>query len=360
MGSFPEILDWKWSSVRQFLPLELDSLAVDCGALTRRRGVSGGEALVRALLLIGLPKSSFERASQMAAEAGLAKMNSTAFFKRLIASEILLETLFRLSLKHAADSGERWGTLRVLAADSTVLSGPGSKGMDQRLHTVYDLSKGVPLSVDLTGPRGGEHLKRHNSFGEGDLILGDRGYGYNTNFHYALSSGARILIRFNFDTVTLFDLSGQRLMGEQANPLVPQTGTVELQVSMKNWSSPLRAIGCRNPKGDVVWLLTDLSPEELPTSNARDVYRKRWQVELYFKRLKSLIDLDELPTRDGPSARAWIWAKLLLSSLAVLMAHERFSPFGVHQEEDNQPLEDVRSRSNGPFQNLARTNAKAT
>lgn len=292
----------------------------------------------------------------MAGEAGLAKMNSTALFNRLCRSEKLLEALFHSSLKHAVDSGERWAGLRVLAVDSTVLCGPGSKGVDQRLHTVYDLSKGVPLSVELTGPRLGEHLKLHRSFGAGDLILGDRGYGHNTNFHYALSSGARILIRFNFQTVTLFDETGQRIWHGQANAKVPETGTVELPVSMKEWPSRLRAVGCRNPEGEVVWLLTDLSTEELPTGQVRELYRKRWQVELYFKRLKSLLDIDELPTRDGPSARAWIWAKLALSSLAVLMAHERFSPCGMPcQENPVKQMEDLRLRRVGAIPSAART-----
>lgn len=357
MGSCNIALDWKWSSVRQFLPLDLDGLAVEYGALTRRRGVAGGEALVRTLLLVGMPKSSLARASLMAGEAGLAKMNSTALFNRLCRSEKLLELLFRSSLSHVADDGEHFGGLRLLAVDSTVLCGPGSKGVDQRLHTVYDLGKGVPLSVELTGPKGGEHLKRHQCFGSGDLILGDRGYGYNTNFHYALSSGARILIRFNFQTVTLFDESGQRIWSEVANGKVPQTGTVELSVSMDNWPSKLRAVGSRNPEGEAVWLLTDLSQEELPSFKVRDLYRKRWQVELYFKRLKSLLDIDELPTRDGPSARAWIWAKLVLSSLAVLMSHERFSPCGA--QESIQPMESIRLRHVGNIPNSTRASTKA-
>jgi len=52
-----------------------------------------------------------------------------------------------------------------------------------------------------------------------------------------------------------------------------------------------------------VWLITDLSRDELPTDSARELYSQRWQIELYFKRLKSILDLDELPTRDGPSTR---------------------------------------------------------
>jgi hypothetical protein len=346
MDAGSEIWDWKWSSARQFLPFDLDGLASDCGALTRRRGVKGGEALVRALLLVGLPHASLERAAIMARESGIAKMNATALFKRLCQSESLLQTLFEHTLTQAVDVGERFEGFRPLAVDATALCGPGAKGIDQRLHTVYDLSKGQALSIDLTGAEGGEALWRHRSFGFGDLVLADCGYGYNRSFHWALKSGARILIRFRFETVTLYDEQGERLWADAANARIPESGTVELRVEMDNWPSPLRAVGSRNPKGEPVWLLTDLSHDELPTSQVRELYRRRWQVELYFKRLKSLLDLDELPTRDGPSARPWIWAKLILASLAVLLAHERFSPWG-HPREEPEPLESICLRSVG-------------
>jgi hypothetical protein len=348
MESSQEILDWKWSSARQFLPFDLDGLATDCGALERRRGVKGGEALVRALLLVGLPHASLERASVMARESGIATLNTTAMFKRLCKSESLLQTLYEHTLRHAVDVGERSGKFRLLAVDATALCGPGAKMTDQRLHTVYDLGKGQALSVDLTGPEGGEALWRHHSFGFGDLVLGDCGYGYNRSFHWALRSGARILIRFRFEGVTLYDEHGERIWADAANSRVPESGTVELRVEMANWPSPLRAVGSRNPKGEPVWLLTDLSHDELPTLQVRELYRKRWQVELYFKRLKSLLDLGELPTRDGPTARPWIWAKLILASLAVLLAHERFSPWGYACAEP-EPLESLRLRCLGTY-----------
>ena len=129
---------------------------------------------------------------------------------------------------------------------------------------------------------------------------------------------------------------------------------MEVKVTLPGWSKPLRAVGARNPKGEPVWLLTDLSEEDLPTSQVRELYAKRWQVELYFKRLKSLMDLDELPTRDGPTARPWIWAKLLLASLAVLLADERFSPWGAPGEEPAQPVGTHGTRNDSDHASTAR------
>jgi hypothetical protein len=342
MASTVDVLDWNWGAARKFLPFDLDGLSAESGALTRRRGVSGGEALVRTLLLMGLPNSSFVRASSMAHEAGLAKMNGPALFRRLIKSESMLEGLFRHTLTHAVDTSGTWRGLRLLAVDATTLCGPGATGTDQRLHTVYDLGKGLPVSVDLTGPKGGETLYRHNSFGFGDLLLCDAGYGYNKSIRWALRSGARFLIRFNFATVRFFDLDGERIWAERIDAAVPETGRLDVPVRIDECPHPLRAVGERNLEGKVVWLLTDLSPEELAAEEARELYRKRWQVELFFKRLKSLLNLDELPTRDGPTARAWVWAKLTLASLAVLLAHERFSPWEDPNEQSREPLGRIR------------------
>ena len=45
------------------------------------------------------------------------------------------------------------------------------------------------------------------------------------------------------------------------------------------------------------------------------LYRLRWQIELAFKRLKSLAGLDLLPARSAALGRAWIAAKLIIATL---------------------------------------------
>ena len=45
------------------------------------------------------------------------------------------------------------------------------------------------------------------------------------------------------------------------------------------------------------------------------VYRLRWQIELAFKRLKSLLHIDKLPTRTERGSRSWLYAHLILALL---------------------------------------------
>ena len=44
-------------------------------------------------------------------------------------------------------------------------------------------------------------------------------------------------------------------------------------------------------------------------------YRLRWQIQLAFKRLKSLLHIDRLPTRTGAGSQSWLYAHLILALL---------------------------------------------
>ena len=68
----------------------------------------------------------------------------------------------------------------------------------------------------------------------------------------------------------------------------------------------------------------------LARAETLDLYRARWQIELCFKRLKSLLRLGHLPKRSDESARAWIEGKLLTVLLVERLIEEArfFSPWG--------------------------------
>ncbi len=61
-----------------------------------------------------------------------------------------------------------------------------------------------------------------------------------------------------------------------------------------------------------------------------DWYRLRWQVELVFKRFKSVAQLGHLPKRGGEGSRAWLYGKLFAALLAERpIAHaSALSPWG--------------------------------
>src|SRR5271156_3574569 len=61
-------------------------------------------------------------------------------------------------------------------------------------------------------------------------------------------------------------------------------------------------------------LVTSL-PAEISADQICAAYRMRWQIELAFKRLKSLIHLDRLPTRTTAGSLSWLYAHIILALL---------------------------------------------
>jgi hypothetical protein len=87
-----------------------------------------------------------------------------------------------------------------------------------------------------------------------------------------------------------------------------------------------------------VW--TDVPLEALDAEAVLAWYRCRWQVELCFKRMKSILGLGDLPKRRDDSCRAWLHGKLLVALLLerLLDTAEHFSPWGYELATATQPL----------------------
>ena len=75
-------------------------------------------------------------------------------------------------------------------------------------------------------------------------------------------------------------------------------------------------------------LVTNL-PDEITAGQILELYRMRWQIELVFKRLKSILDYDKLQTKTDLTSRAWLHCKLLTAAICELYVQRgAFSPSG--------------------------------
>lgn len=77
-----------------------------------------------------------------------------------------------------------------------------------------------------------------------------------------------------------------------------------------------------------------------PAPAILEIYRGRWQVELAFKRLKSLLALGHLKKVDPQGAKAWLQGKLLVAILieTLIALAERFFPWGYPLAPDSPSL----------------------
>jgi IS4 transposase len=236
---------------------------------------------------------------------------------------------------------------RVVAVDATMLAGPGSATADWRVHVRFDSVSRRIAGIEVTDKYQGENLERH-PFGPGDIVLGDRGYAHARGVAALVNSGAQVIVRFSPYSIRLCDQQGKVLaLKNQANKL-PPTGTRQWELllpipppketkSKKSWALskavawlPVRVVAARTRNGGAIWVMTTLAAELVSDVDVLELYRLRWQVELAFKRLKSLLNLDKIPSRDGPTSRSWILARLLAAALAekLLDRTSTLSPWG--------------------------------
>lgn len=249
-----------------------------------------------------------------------------------------------LSIIVSGDSrGRETASTRVLLADSSSLCGPGSKGTDFRVHALFDCATGAMCGIELTDSLTGESADLH-PLGLRSLVIYDRGYSNSKNIHAHAACGAHFLIRANPGSIRICNESLDLVMPNRLESAIRENEPFELRVKIPlrprhgkgaKWHHAAgvtfvhaRLIGIRTPKG-VLWLLTDMPPEELSAVSAGALYRRRWQIELFFKHLKSLGGLDKLKRRDGPTARTWIFGKLIHAALA----QRHVPPFETHDSE---------------------------
>ena len=232
--------------------------------------------------------------------------------------------------------------LPVKIVDASVITGPGSTGTDWRAHVSLDPDTGRITYCELTDAQGGESFSRY-TYKKGEIVLGDRGYARARGIYSVVSSGGHVLVRVSPGSIRICDDCGRvmSLMSYAQN--VPRGETKEWKVRipvppdgvLRAWSLRKakawvcgRIIAFRTKKGEVVWLFTDLPSSCLSREAAKRLFRVRWQIELLFKRLKSQLDLKDLPTRKGPTARSWLLLKFLAAAVAqqMLIPIEPFPP----------------------------------
>lgn len=85
--------------------------------------------------------------------------------------------------------------------------------------------------------------------------------------------------------------------------------------------------------------------DEFTSKDIMDLYRSGWQVEMVFKRYKSILGTGSMPTRTEISSEVWLNCKMLMALLIEkIMSNVDFSPYGNQQEfmegdEDNLPFD---------------------
>jgi hypothetical protein len=369
-------VDEDWKTLLGLLPPDWERAAHRSGAVARLRGFDSVNEILRTLLLhVGCGYSLRETVVRAKA-AGIAEVSDVTLLNRLRQAETWLQGLCQELLK---ENGVQWPgpelRRQVRAVDATVIKEPGKTGSQWRVHFSLRLPELHCDFFQITATEGlgtAEHLRRFPA-AAGDIILGDRGYSHSSGIAAIYNQGADVIVRVNPCSLPLYGATEQPLAwlpklrkiraactvhtwpvwvheqprciagrlcavrkSKHAMALAQRRLTARLQKQQRQIKPETREYA------GYVLVFTTLRECDMGAQQVLEYYRFRWQIELVFKRLKSILAMGHLPKYDEKSARAWLYGKLLVALLTQKLAHlgAAFSPWGclLWPAQNTQPL----------------------
>jgi hypothetical protein len=350
----PEILD-HWPEVSARLPadFDLEATARLRGAFTRAREIKDAKTLLRLALAYGGLGMSLRETCAWAEAGEIVSLSGPSLLDRLCkAAPWLGDIVAALIAEQAKAPAGRWAGYRLRALDGTSLCEPGADRTTWRLHVGYDLATGQVDQIELTDGRGAENLQRL-TYRPGDVVLGDRCYARPRDLRPVLDAGADFIVRTGWNSLRLLQPDGKpfdlfaalaaqteqeseiQVRVHEGTQVPPSPLLLRLVIRRKDPEQAkaeqkrlLKEAKKRGKQPDprsleaakYILLLTSLPVTVFPPADILAIYRLRWQIELAFKRFKSLAGLDLLPAKNPELARAWIYARLIVAIIAEQIA----------------------------------------
>ena len=376
-----DLNDAVWTEVVSTrLPADLEAQARRLKAWSRQRGLRCVSELLRALLVYACCQYSWQELGMWAVLKGLGALSERAWRKRLERSRAWIGWLLGelLGVQQTPD----WlpqGPGRVLLIDATRFKTLGGTGDDVRLHQSYDLRAGRMEQVQLTDRHQAESLT-HFAFRAGDVVVNDAGYQVGRSVEVTQQSQSVLLQRTTASQLHVEEQGGQtislkaRIKHVPANCLrevrgwvrLPQSGQrAEVRVlcyrlpkeqakrARERKAAKLRQKQGPNYNQELVWwagwviLVTTADPALWSGQDLLRLYRARWQIELFFKRLKGCLHLHQVRLKDWQRVScvlqlcliSW-WLQEQEAEVLRELLRSLLSPLGEDIAELPEPEED--------------------
>lgn len=223
---------------------------------------------------------------------------------------------------------------------------------------------------ELTDVRQGGETFRRVPVMAGDIMMGDRVYAAPPGVTHVLDAGGDVIVRLNRQALPLFDARARRidLLGlvRVLKGTAPDEHPARVQGPSGRWIAG-RLIALRQSVQATRWaqrrmlrraqrrqqtvsaeslefaeyfMVWTTLPKAIQATQILEFYRLRWQIELVFKRMKSILGVGHLPKKDPVSAKAWLEGKLFVGLLIERMIEtaESISPWGYSLAATTKPL----------------------
>jgi hypothetical protein len=355
-----EWIQYQWEYLVALLggAARINQLANETGAFIRRRKVDTPTDLLRLIFTWAVAERSLQETAALAAESELADLSAPALLGRFSHAEAWLGAILGDLLTDRNAPINVGADIRLV--DATSISCRGSNNTERRVHLGMDLRTNRTTAIDVSDRHGGETLERF-VLRPGEIVIADRGYGKRKDIAHAARSSAYFVIRIGWTNLPLEHPNGEPFDLIAALRTVPEACAAEFAVQVRTAKDSV--VACRfvatrksepaaerarqqiladarrhgNPQVDLrtleaagyIFVVTNL-PEAISAESVLELYRLRWQVEMKFKTLKSVLHLGNPPTRSGELLNVYLAAKLIVALLIEEFVYraESFSPWG--------------------------------
>jgi hypothetical protein len=312
---------------------------------------------------------SLAETAARAKASGLAEISAVGVFKRLRAAEAWFRWLAQQT-RGAAELAMEVTGRRLRAVDATSVHEPGSTGTDWKIHYAVNLADLQCDFFQLTDIREGGETFRRVPVVAGDIMMGDRVYAAPPGVSHVVNAGGDVIVRLNRAALPLYERNGERtdllprlrkLRGKTAREYAAQAKNsngawipgrliaLRQSVETTRWTQQRMRRRAQRSRLTVssealefaeYFMVWTTLPRTVTTGQVLECYRLRWQIELVFKRMKSILGLGHLPKTDPLSAQAWLEGKLFVGLLIERMIHtaESISPWGYSLAGPPQPM----------------------
>lgn len=334
----------------------------DCfkyGAIIRARGVSCPADLMMLSMFHLHNGCTLMEISEVARITNLGRMSDVAFMNRFekcgnwfkaINSKLAPQALINYQ------KPEWMEDLVPIGLDATDVMEKGRSGRTYRLHYALNIFNMNSVGHSITNVYVGESLVNFRLQPE-HLVIGDRAYSTIRGIEHCENSGAKYVLRLRKNSFTVRDESGKaidivgaiseagedRPISMRAYATKSSGAKVPVRIcakkkdteaitktwkKMKQRESEKQITILEETKvfNEYIVVVTNLE-DRISAEEVLEAYRLRWQVEIYFKRLKSILGFGELPKRREGSVIAWLNGKLMIALLIeIVIAKASFSP----------------------------------
>jgi hypothetical protein len=329
------------------LPEKWEESAKETGAFVRPREIKSAVDFITLIMLYIVNGLSLLEVALIAKVKGIAKISDVGFMGRFSnCNNFFKEILKMLQPKAtAAYRKPKWlEKYNVKLADASVVTSGGKIRMVHRLHYAINPFEMKSESYKITPEKTGESL-RNFEVKSGDLYIGDRAYGKPASMNYCLENGGDFIFRIKKDAFNIY--SSKRTKMNLISKLKNLSDGEVLDYSCyyksaKNKYTAIRICAMKKPKNlkdidetdsdtafmnNFIVVVTSIKKTEVSAALILEAYRIRWQVELYFKRLKSLLSFGDIPTKTIENTETWLHGKLVAAILLEIeVASVDFSP----------------------------------